>query len=79
MDGTDLRLMFVLGLVALTIGIALLARAVDWLVASWRASRQAVIKRGTRSAPVATSETSRPSASREGAVATTALTSARGR
>jgi hypothetical protein len=36
MDGTDLRLLFVVGLLLLTAGIALLARAVAWLVTGGR-------------------------------------------
>jgi hypothetical protein len=61
MDSTDLRLIFVLGLMALAIGIALVAWAVDWLVTRGRAHRQRAIERVTRSAPRgARTEASRP-------------------
>jgi hypothetical protein len=53
MDGTDLRLMFVLGLGVLTLAIAVLARAVEWLVAGWRAYRLTAVETATRHASVA--------------------------
>jgi hypothetical protein len=53
MDSTDLRLLFVIGLVGLAIGIVLLARAVDRLVTSWRTYRETAVKRATGNAPVA--------------------------
>jgi hypothetical protein len=53
MDSTDLRLLFVIGLVGLAIGIVLFAWAVDRLVTSWRTYRETAIKRATGNAPVA--------------------------
>jgi hypothetical protein len=51
MDNTELRLMFVLGLVALAIATTLLARAVDYLVTGWRAYRQRAVEPARRPAP----------------------------
>jgi hypothetical protein len=60
MDGTDLRLMFVLGLGVLTLAIAVLARAVERLVAGWRAYRLTAVETATRHASVAAREASPP-------------------
>ena len=80
MDGADLRLMFILGLVTLAIGIALVAWAAERVVTGWRVYTQTPAKRATQRAPVAPREAPPAVASREaGAVATTALTSTRRR
>jgi hypothetical protein len=60
MDGADLRLLFILGLVVLTIVVGLLARAVDVLVTGGRTSKQAAATPITGNAPVPASRTSLP-------------------